>query len=425
MRTADGDDDEGGQRERPLPARSCRRVACRHPGRDWRRVSGIRSCSWRAITSLPGIRALTARRRRSTGRERASPGCTRRGSRCTTGWPTATVSCACTTSRLSATPAEKRSVRLRERLMRRGRRCCARRPRGPPTTSGSGRPCGPRRRSALQVGQLRAAPLEHGVGERACPRARARPGRWEHSRPLPPRTFRARCRSSGCRCRRSCRPRRATDIGRRRPPGGTARPREPATGRCEIVRPRRARLGERLVQAQGRHRGVGNGVRQLERLPAGQADDARQRELVDGELVLGGDEPLLLRLQLHAPAQHVDVGDDTRRFWSAARWWRTSAVFTWARMDSTAAASEITQQVGVARREHDELARVLVGELARRLLGLRGGPPALDLRPVEDLLGEVAPGIGHGERPHDGRDVAAGIVTLKPSARRLICWRRR
>ena len=38
-----------------------------------------------------------------------------------------------------------------------------------------------------------------------------------------------------------------------------------------------------------------------------QPDDPRQRELVDRELVLGGDEPLLLRLQLDAGAQDVDA----------------------------------------------------------------------------------------------------------------------
>ena len=51
----------------------------------------------------------------------------------------------------------------------------------------------------------------------------------------------------------------------------------------------------------------GNGICDFEILPFRQADDPRQHQLVDRELVFGGDQPLLLRLQLHAGAQHVDA----------------------------------------------------------------------------------------------------------------------
>ena len=68
--------------------------------------------------------------------------------------------------------------------------------------------------------------------------------------------------------------------------------------------------GACLVERHLGQLGVGNRVGEGQLLFGGQADEAVERDLVLGEGVLGAHQGLLLGLELHAGAQHVEVGAD-------------------------------------------------------------------------------------------------------------------
>ena len=69
--------------------------------------------------------------------------------------------------------------------------------------------------------------------------------------------------------------------------------------------------GAGLVERHLGEAGVGHRVGEGELLLGGEADEAVEGDLVLGECVLGAQQGLLLGLELHAGAQHVEIDADT------------------------------------------------------------------------------------------------------------------
>ncbi len=181
---------------------------------------------------------------------------------------------------------------------------------------------------------------------------------------------------------------------------------------AQVVGPRRVSLFKSLFQGDITQRRVRNRVRQPERLAVRQSNHPREHKFVDGELVLGRDQALLLGLKLHAGAQHVDARNYARLVLI-----HVPLVERLARLDLSADGVHAGlirnhKKIGVGRSEHHQIAIALVRVL-RRPFGLRRGLPVFDVGPIEDFLGEISAGIRYAERPHNRRDADSGKSKVK------------
>src|SRR5215469_18454917 len=144
-------------------------------------------------------------------------------------------------------------------------------------------------------------------------------------------------------------------------------------------------MAERLLQSDIGQWSVRNRFSDSEFLSVRQADYSCQGQLVDIQLILSGNQALLLCLQLDVSAQHVNARDDAVLVLIGIL-----LIKRLCRIDLSA--DGIYQgrvgdheKVRVARCENNEVAVASVRKLGS-LLGLRRGLDALYVRPIENLL---------------------------------------
>ena len=131
-------------------------------------------------------------------------------------------------------------------------------------------------------------------------------------------------------------------------------------------------LGKRSLRIQVVQRGVGLGVGEPVGLIQRQTDGARQRKLVLGQLVGGGDQALLLVLVIHLRAQHIQPRADAGVVRGRGLVQRDLAGGKLGVDRGDARRVGNAQQIRVAHSQHHQVARVLCGQLGGGEVVFRG-----------------------------------------------------
>ena len=161
-------------------------------------------------------------------------------------------------------------------------------------------------------------------------------------------------------------------------------------------------------------------VGQFEFLPRRQSDHTRQRNLLLGEIIRGRDQLLLPRLVFNLRPERINRGSDPRLLLRNRLVVRAPSPFQPALARFPRAPPRDRLQIGIARREHDQIPRVFEIELGHAFADHRR-TVFLDRLPVEDSLRRRGAHIKVGERTDNARRLAAREqrASFSPSASRL------